>query len=488
MLPVVRGARGRVARFGLMSLTIGALVNGLTLVLAAVPAAAGVAVGSAFQGVDPLPSWNATGPKKAILEFVARATQADGADFVPPEDRLAVFDNDGTLWSEQPMYTQFHFMLDRVKTLAPAHPEWKDDPAFKAAIDGDAAALAALPASAVVKLAAAAQAGVTTEAFDELVLEWIAKAKSPKYGRPYTELVYQPMLELLTYLRDHGFKTYIVTGGGLEFVRPWARQVYGVPPEQVIGTVFGVKYELQGGKPVLVRQPNLVFVDDKEGKPAAIHAFTGKRPHAAFGNSDGDLEMLQWTAARSGPKLALLIHHTDAAREAAYDRASSVGKLDKALDEAKRSGWTIVDMKSDWKYVFPFELPKPRSVPIAERWSGTILLTDLASLPEDARECPTGCLRDAAELGAVWKRVKPGEPVPTVDFEKNFVVFARNQGVFSPIYIAAVKWVDRAAEVVTSTSRDGVPLADKASIMLAVIPRADIDFIACRGRKHSIVK
>jgi phosphoserine phosphatase len=467
-----------------MSLTFAAFVNGLTLVLVA----AATARGAAVQGADPLPSWNATAPKKAILELVARATQADGADYVPPEDRLAVFDNDGTLWSEQPLYTQVHFTLDRVKALAPAHPEWKDDPAFRAAIDGDAAALAALPAGAVVKLAAAAQAGVTTEEFDAIVLEWLAKAKSPKYGRPYTELVYQPMLELLTYLRENGFKTYIVTGGGLEFVRPWARQVYGVPPEQVIGTVFGVKYELRDGKPVLVRQPDLVFVDDKEGKPAAIHAFTGKRPVAAFGNSDGDLEMLQWTAARSGPKLSLLVHHTDAAREAAYDRASKVGKLDKALDEATRSGWTVVDMKNDWKYVFPFELPKPRSVPISERWGGTILLTDLASLPEDARECPAGCLRDAAELEAVWKRVKPGEPVPAVDFKKDLVVFARNQVVYSPIYIAAVKWMDRGAEVVTSTSRNAAPLADKASIMLAVVPRADIDFVACRGRRHPVVK
>jgi len=289
------------------------------------------------------------------VDFVTRATTRGGKDFVPPAERIAVFDNDGTLWAEQPMYFQLAFALDRVKALAPQHPEWKEKQPFKAVLEGDLKTVFAGGEHALLELVMATHAGMTTEEFEKIVTDWITTAKHPKTGRLYTEMVYQPMLELLAYLRANGFKTYIVSGGGIEFMRPWTEKVYGIPPEQVVGSSIKTKFELRDGQPVLVRLPEVDFIDDKAGKPVGIHKFIGRRPIAAFGNSDGDLQMLQWTAAGPGTRLMVLIHHTDAEREWAYDRKSSIGRLDKALDEAQAKGWTIVDMKKDWKVIYPFE-------------------------------------------------------------------------------------------------------------------------------------
>lgn len=307
------------------------------------------------RAADPLPSWNDGPSKKAILDFVAKVTKEDGPDFVPVAERIATFDNDGTLWSEQPMYFQLLFALDRVKALADKHPEWKEKQPFKAAIEGDHKALAASGEKGLVELIMASHAAMTTEEFEEIVKDWLKTAKHPRFKRPYTELVYQPMLELLAYLRANGFKTYIVSGGGIEFMRPWVEKVYGIPPEQVIGSSIKVKYELRDGKPVLVRLPQIDFIDDKAGKPVGIHKFIGRRPIMAFGNSDGDLEMLQWTTAGKGPRFGLIVHHTDAEREFAYDRASHIGRLDKASEEAPKHGWVLVDMKKDWKLIYPFQ-------------------------------------------------------------------------------------------------------------------------------------
>ena len=307
---------------------------------------------------DPLPSWDDTAPKKAIVAFVERVTKEGSPDFVPTAERIATCDQDGTLWAEQPMYFQFFFALDRVKALAPQHPEWKEKEPFASLLKGDVKGALTGGERAMLEIVMATHAGMTTEEFAQTVKDWIATARHPKTKRPYTEMVYQPMLELLTYLRANGFKTCIVSGGGIEFMRPWTEQVYGIPPEQVIGSSIKTKFELRDGEPVLVRLPEINFIDDKEGKPVAINQHIGRRPIAAFGNSDGDLQMLQWTTAGSGARFALLVHHTDAEREWAYGRASSIGRLDKALDEAQAKGWTVVDMKNDWKNVFPFELPK----------------------------------------------------------------------------------------------------------------------------------
>jgi phosphoglycolate phosphatase-like HAD superfamily hydrolase len=302
---------------------------------------------------DPLPSWNAGPARQAIVDFVAKVTMKDGPDFVPGPERIAVFDNDGTLWSEQPMYFQLAFVLDRVKALAPQHPEWKDTQPFKAALEGDVKTLAAGGEHALLELVMATHANQTTDEFARAVEAWIATAKHPKTGRPYTEMVYKPMLELLVYLRANGFKTFIVSGGGIEFMRVFAERVYGIPPEQVIGSSIKTKFEMRDGEPVLVRLPEINFIDDKAGKPVGIQMHIGRRPIAAFGNSDGDLQMLQWTAARKGASLCLYVRHTDAAREWAYDRESHIGRLDKGLDEANARGWTIVDMKVDWKTIYP---------------------------------------------------------------------------------------------------------------------------------------
>jgi phosphoserine phosphatase len=302
---------------------------------------------------ESLPSWKEGSAKKAIQAFVAAVTDADGPHFVPPPERIAVFDNDGTLWVEQPMYTQLAFAVDRVETLAPQHPEWKTQQPFKAVLEDDLDALADAGKRGLVEILMATHGGMTTEEFETIVTDWIASARHPKYDRPYTELVYQPMLELLDYLRANDFKTFIVSGGGIELMRPWVEQVYGIPPEQVVGSSIEVKYEMQDGEPVLVRLPQIDFIDDKAGKPVAIHKFIGRRPLLAFGNSDGDLQMLQWTTAGEGPRLGLLLRHDDAAREYAYDRESHFGRLDEALDQAPEAGWTVVSMKNDWKEIFP---------------------------------------------------------------------------------------------------------------------------------------
>jgi haloacid dehalogenase-like hydrolase len=307
------------------------------------------------QAADPLPSWSDGKTKQSILDFVAKVTTSGAPDFVPAAERIAVFDNDGTLWTEQPMYFQLLFAVERVKALAPQHPEWQDQEPFASLLKGDLAGALAGGEHAILEIVMASHAGNTTEEFEQIVQNWIATAKHPTTKRPYTEMVYQPMLELLGYLRASGFKTFIVSGGGIEFMRPWSERVYGIPPEQVIGSSIKVKYEMRDGMPVLVRQPELDFFDDKEGKPVAIHQRIGRRPIAAFGNSDGDLQMLQWTTAGQGARFALYVHHTDEEREWAYDRESSIGGLDKGLDEAKAKGWTVVDMKQDWKVIYPPE-------------------------------------------------------------------------------------------------------------------------------------
>lgn len=312
----------------------------------------------AYAQSDPLPSWNDAASKKAIMTFVDRVTKEGGPDFVPPAERIAVFDNDGTLWAEQPIYFQLFFALDRVKAMAPRHPEWKDKEPFASLLKGDLKAALAGGEPAIFEIVMATHAGMTTEEFNTIVKDWIATARHPKTGKLYTEMVYQPMLQLLAFLRVNGFKTYIVSGGGVEFMRPWTEKVYGIPPEQVVGSRGKLKLELIDSKPVLVKLPEIDLIDDKAGKPIGIQQHIGRRPIAAFGNSDGDLEMLQWTAAGSGARFCLLVHHTDDAREWAYDRQSSVGRLDRALDEAEKQGWTIVDMKKDWKAVFPFEMTK----------------------------------------------------------------------------------------------------------------------------------
>ena len=300
-----------------------------------------------------LPSWNDGPTKKAILEFVAAVTDENGNDYVEPAERIATFDNDGTLWVEQPIYTQFAFAMDRVKALAPGHPEWKTTQPFQALLEGDHAALAAAGKKGIEEILVTTHTGMTTDEFEKIVTDWLASAKHPKLERLYTELVYQPMLELLAYLRANGFKTFIVSGGGIEFMRPFTEQVYGIPPEQVVGSMTETKLELRDGVPVLVKMPKLFFMDDKEGKPIGIQKFIGRRPILAFGNSDGDMQMLQWTTAGGGRRLGLIVHHDDAKREFAYDRKSKVGTLDAALDAAGAAGWVVVSIENDWKTVFP---------------------------------------------------------------------------------------------------------------------------------------
>lgn len=308
------------------------------------------------RSTDPLPSWNNGASKSAIIQFVKSVTKKGGPDFVPPAERIATFDNDGTLWSEQPT-VQLMFAFDRVKAEAPKHPEWKTTEPFKSVLANDMNGVMATGEHGLMELIMATHTGMSVEEFNQIAKYWLMMSRNKRFNRPYTELVYQPMLELLSYLRANGFKTYVVSGGGIEFMRPWMEKVYGIPPEQVIGSSIKTKFEIVDGKPVLMRLPELDFNDDKGGKPVAIQKFIGRRPIAAFGNSDGDLQMLQWTTATNRPHFALIVHHTDAVREVAYDRDSSIGKLDKALDEAGQKGWTVVDMKKDWKRVFPFEKP-----------------------------------------------------------------------------------------------------------------------------------
>ena len=308
---------------------------------------------ASLHAADPLPSWNDGAAKQAITAFVTKTTTDGSADFVPPAERIATFDNDGTLWGEQPMYFQAFFIFDRIKQLAPTHPEWKDKEPFASVLKGDLKSALAGGERALLEMAMATHAGTTIEEFEKIVSDWANTTKHPKSGKHFTEMVYQPMLEVLAYLRANGFKTFIVSGGGIEFMRPWTEKVYGIPPEQVIGSSIKTKFEIRDGKPVLARLPELNFIDDKEGKPVAIQQHIGRRPIIAFGNSDGDFQMLEWTTAGKGPRLALIVHHDDAQREYAYDRGSHIGKLEKGLDEAPQRGWTIISMQNDWKNIYP---------------------------------------------------------------------------------------------------------------------------------------
>ncbi len=309
-----------------------------------------------IRAADPLPSWNDGPAKQSIIDFVTKVTTPGSPDFVPVPERIATFDNDGTLWCEKPLPVQLYFALDRVKALAPQHPEWKTQEPFASLLKGDMKTAAAGGDHALLELMMATHTGNTTEEFNAIVKDWIATATHPKTGKHYTQMVFQPMLEVLAYLRANGFKNYIVSGGGIEFMRAWAENVYGIPPEQVIGSSVKTQFELRDGVPVLVRLPQLNFNDDKAGKPVAINQHIGRRPVMAFGNSDGDLQMLQYTGAGSGARFCLYVHHDDAAREYAYDRKDALAKLDQGLDEAAAKGWTVVSMKNDWKQIFPFEV------------------------------------------------------------------------------------------------------------------------------------
>jgi len=302
---------------------------------------------------DPLPSWNDTASKTAIVAFVEKVTTSGSPEFVPPAQRVAVFDNDGTLWAEQPVYFQAQFMFDRIEALAPQHPDWKQQEPFASVLSGDLAKALEGGEHALLEMMMATHAGMTTDEFQAIVSNWISTERHPRTGRRYTEMVYRPMLELLDYLRANDFKTFVVSGGGIEFMRPWVEGVYGIPPEQVVGSSIATKYEIRHGEPVLVRLPKLNFLNDKGGKPVGINQHIGRRPILAFGNSDGDFEMLEWTTSGPGPSLGVIVHHTDMEREWAYDRDSSVGRLDRGLDEGPERGWVIVDMKKDWATIYP---------------------------------------------------------------------------------------------------------------------------------------
>jgi phosphoserine phosphatase len=313
------------------------------------------------QASDLLPSWNEGKTRTAIIKFVETVTDKESSNFVPVSERIATFDNDGTLWTEHPMYTQLAFALERVRQLAPQHPEWKTKQPFKAVLDNDMKTLAASGEKGLLELVMASHAGMSTAEFEQIVTDWFKTARHPRFKKPYTELAYQPMVELLAYLRANGFKTYIVSGGGIEFMRPMTEAVYGVPPEQVIGSSIETKYELKDGKPVLMRLPKVHFIDDKDGKPVGINEFIGRRPVAAFGNSDGDREMLEWTGAGDGARLMMLVFHDDAKREYAYGPAnglpdSKFGTFTQSLmDEAKKNDWNVISMKKDWKRIFAFQ-------------------------------------------------------------------------------------------------------------------------------------
>jgi hypothetical protein len=319
----------------------------LLLLLAAILASINTA-----QAADALASWNDGPTKKAIVTFVGKVTDKDSPEYVPPADRIAVFDNDGNLWAEKPVYFQLLFAIDRVRALAPDHPEWQDEQPFKAAIEGDMNTLLASGKEGLLKLIAASHTGMSASEFRETVADWVETAGHPRFDKKYTDLVYKPMLELLDYLRSNGFTTYIVSGGGIEFLRTWSEPVYGIPPSQVIGSSIQTEYKVVDGKPTLVRLPKMNFINDKAGKPIGINQHIGKRPVFASGNSDGDFEMLEWVTSGDGARFGLILHHTDADREYAYDRESHVGRLDKALDQAADRGWTVIDMKNDWKEVF----------------------------------------------------------------------------------------------------------------------------------------
>jgi phosphoserine phosphatase len=332
-----------------------ALLSALSI-LAVLPETLLPAGAQITAGGDALPSWNDGTAKQSIVDFVTAVTREGAPEFVPVPQRIATFDNDGTLWCEQPLPVQLFFALDRVKAMAPLHPEWKNKQPFKAVLAGDVKTLAASGERGLVEIIMATHAGMTTDEFSKIVIDWLATARHPRFKRPYTELVYQPMLELLAYLRANGFKTFVVSGGGIEFMRPWAERIYGIPPDQVVGSSIKTRFEMRDGKPELFRLPEINFVDDKAGKPVGINQHIGRRPIAAFGNSDGDLQMLQWaTLAGDGRRFGLIVHHTDAAREYAYDRNAPLARLDMALDAAAVNKWTVVSMKDDWKRIFAFE-------------------------------------------------------------------------------------------------------------------------------------
>lgn len=318
-------------------------------IIAAVILTAGTAV------ADPMPSWNDGPSKQKIIDFVEATTRNGGPDFISSSKRIAVFDNDGTLWAEQPIYFQLAFAFDRIKAMAPQHPEWKETQPFKAVLENDVKALAASGKRGLTELIMTTHAGMTAEEFESVVLDWVATAKHPKTGRLYTEMIYQPMLELLDYLRANGFKTYIVSGGGIDFMRPWAERIYGIPPEQVIGSSVKVEYKDSADGSQLMRLPEVNFIDDKAGKPVGIHYYIGRRPVAAFGNSDGDFEMLEWVTSGNGARLGAFVHHDDAEREVAYDRDSHIGRLDRGLDEAPKRDWSLISMKNEWKCVFRYQ-------------------------------------------------------------------------------------------------------------------------------------
>lgn len=318
---------------------------------------ASIAAGLCLRAADPLPSWNDGDSKQALLAFVEKTTRPGSSDFVPEPERIAVFDNDGTLWAEQPLYVQVRFALDRVKALAPEHPDWKRKQPFKKLLSTPGHEHVAVTESELLEVVMAAHAGMTTDEFERIVADWLATARHPQTGRLYTEMVYQPMLELLSFLRAHGYLAFIASGGGIEFMRVFGERVYGIPPERVIGSSIETQYEVIEGKPVIVRLPKVRFVDDKAGKPVGIQTHIGRRPVMAFGNSDGDFQMLEWTTSGTGPRFGLVVRHDDAAREWAYDRESPVGRLDRALEEAPARGWTVVSMKRDWKQIYPDAKP-----------------------------------------------------------------------------------------------------------------------------------
>jgi len=309
-----------------------------------------------IEKIDPLPSWNEGKTKTSIINYVEDVCNVESENYIEIHDRIATFDNDGNLWSEQPAYFQLFFAIDRIRTLAPQHPEWKTIQPFKAVLDNDMQELVKHGKHGLLKLVMASHSGNTTEEFEAIVKEWLATAEHPRFNRPYTDLVYQPMLELLNYLRENDFKTFIVSGGGIEFMRPWVEEVYGIPRDQVIGSSIKTEYDYNDGNPVIKRLPEVDFIDDKEGKPEGINKFIGRKPVFASGNSDGDLQMMRWAASNGLESFMLYVHHTDSIREWAYDRKSHIGRLDKGLDEAKVKGWTVIDMEKDWKVIYPFEL------------------------------------------------------------------------------------------------------------------------------------
>jgi phosphoglycolate phosphatase-like HAD superfamily hydrolase len=336
-----------------MNLTQRRTQSGLKFLLTGFVAIFAVCICSVANAADPLASWNEGPAKKSIMEFVAAVTDKTSKDYVEPAERIAAFDNDGTLWVEYPMYTQALFAFDRVKVLAPQHPEWKTTQPFKGVLEGDMKAVGASGMKGLMEIVMATHSGMTATEFEQEVSNWLATTKQSKFDRLYTELVYQPQLELLDYLRANGFKTFIVSGGGIAFMRPNSEKIYGIPPEQVVGSSVVAEFQMKDGKPALVRMPKIDFINDKAGKPVGIYEHIGRRPILAFGNSDSDMQMIEYTLAGEGRRLGLFVHHTDAQREYAYDRKSHVGTLDKALDQAAANGWVIVDMKTDWKKVFP---------------------------------------------------------------------------------------------------------------------------------------